>query len=233
MTHRFILSAFAALALSTYAQQSWSEDDMHKMKPMAADPMTKKPASTPPMPDKSMSNSMSGGMKMDPMGQMSGMDMMGRMRGSMPGMQDKAAKTSLPGFPGASHLYHVGATGFFIDHSEHIALTSVQQKTLTAIKDKASRDKANSDRQIEQAEQELWSLTAADSPDASKIQAKIRAIETLRGNQRIAYIRSVGEAAKVLTDEQRSAVLGEKPTASDPAAHPPTKDTMQAPMKMH
>jgi Spy/CpxP family protein refolding chaperone len=63
-------------------------------------------------------------------------------------------------------------------------------------------------RKIDQAEQELWQLTSADQPDAGKIEAKIKEIEKLRGDERLAFIRSVGEAAKVLTDEQRKSLSG-------------------------
>jgi len=159
----------------------------------------------------------------------SGMDMMGKMRGSMAGQQGMGKKmpiSSLPGFPGASHLYHIGVTGFFLDHPQHITLTVAQQKSLNRIKEKAMLDQANGDRRIEDIEQELWVLTSADTPDASKIEAKIQAIEKLRSNQRMSFIRSVGEAAKVLSPEQRSALLGNGPASIEPPAgqNAPMKD---------
>jgi hypothetical protein len=169
-----------------------------------------------------------GGPGMGGMGMMeeSGMEMMGMMgMGSMnqagrPGMKsmDKMKKAAaLPGFPGASHIYHIGATGFFLDHPEHIKLTTQQQTTLNGLKEKALLDKSTSQRKIDEAEQELWALTASDRPDAAKIDAKVREIEKLRGDQRLAFIRAVGEAAKVLTDEQRKTLLGE--TADKAPAH--------------
>lgn len=72
---------------------------------------------------------------------------------------------------------------------------------------------ADVERRVEEAEQELWTLTAADSPDGAKIEGRIRVIEKMRGDQRMAFIRAVGEAAKVLTPEQRAALLGTKPAA--------------------
>ena len=66
-------------------------------------------------------------------------------------------------------------------------------------------------RGIEGAEQELWTLTASDEPDAAKIEAKVREVEKLRGDQRLGFIRAVGEAAKVLTEEQRKSLLGQLP----------------------
>jgi Spy/CpxP family protein refolding chaperone len=58
-------------------------------------------------------------------------------------------------------------------------------------------------------------LTGADEPDAAEIQDKVQTIEKLRGEQRTAFIQLVGEAAKVLTDEQRQMLLGTtRPDAS-------------------
>ncbi len=67
---------------------------------------------------------------------------------------------------------------------------------------------------------------SSDQPDTPALEKKIREIENLKGEQRIAFIRSVGEAARVLSDDQRGALLGTarsmggtapdtKPTTSD------------------
>lgn len=141
---------------------------------------------------------------MEMMGMM-GMGSMGQMKGMKGKMQMTAA---LPGFPGASHIYHIGATSFFLDHPEHIALTTKQQAALNRAKEKALLEKATAQRKIDDAEQELWELTGTDEPDAAKIEAKIRHIEKLRSDQRMAFIQSVGNAAKILTDEQRQVLMG-------------------------
>lgn len=154
----------------------------------------------------SMAPMTGGGMSMmDMMGMMKGMDMMG----SKGGMQGMNTPSALPGFPGASHLYHIGASGFFLDHPQHVTLTTAQQTALNQAKEQAALAKNTSDRQVEQAEQELWELTSADQPDAAKIEAKVRDIEKLRADARLTFIRSVGEAAKILTDEQRKVLVGE------------------------
>ena len=157
-------------------------------------------------------------MEMGMMGMM-GMGAMGKAKG-MAGM---AVPSALPGFPGASHLYHVGATGFFMNHGKHIALTAAQKTTLNKIKQKALLAGATARRKIDEAEQELWALTGADEPQAEAIEAKVKSIEAIRSTQRLASIRSVGEAAKVLTDEQRAALIGTAADAPDepaPAAKP-------------
>jgi Spy/CpxP family protein refolding chaperone len=141
-----------------------------------------------------------------------GQQMMGMMGMMGMGPGAKMSMTSaLPGFPGASHLYHVGSTGFFLDHDEHITLSLEQRTALNAIKEKATLTQASSQRDIDDAEQELWTLTGSDQPDAQKIEAKVREIEKQRGDQRMNFIRSVGEAAKALTDEQRKSLLGQQP----------------------
>jgi hypothetical protein len=159
-----------------------------------------------------------GGMMM-----MDDMDMMGMgPMGGQKGMKMKMA-AALPGFPGASHVYHIGATDFFLDHPEHITLSTEQKTKLGHLKQKAATDKATAQRKIEEAEQQLWELTAADQPDAGKIDAKVREVEKLRGDQRLAFIRSVGEAAQVLTDDQRKILLGLAPPApAAPHVHPKT-----------
>lgn len=166
---------------------------------------------------------MSGGgmssMGMDMKSDMSGgMGMMGMMKGKgmMAGPQSMTAKSSLPGFPGASHIYHIGAASFFLDHDEHIELTTEQRTAINKIKQQSELSQNTAERKIEEAEQQLWELTASDQPDASKIEKKVREIESLRGDRRMDFIRSVGEAAKVLTDDQRKVLIGEGP--EQPAA---------------
>ncbi len=144
--------------------------------------------------------------------------MMGKM-----GMSGSAAMTmpsDMPGFPGASHIYHVGATGFFLDYPTLISLTGNQQAALNGIKEKSVGDLAAAQRQIDQAEQELWILTSSGEPDSMKLETKVRDIERLKGNQRIAFIRSVGEAARVLTADQRAALLGTSAPQGAQAAAP-------------
>ena len=67
---------------------------------------------------------------------------------------------------------------------------------------------ATCDHWISQGEQELWVLTSSDAPSADAIEAKIREIEKLRSDKQIAYIRAVGEAATILTNEQRQLLVG-------------------------
>ena len=157
--------------------------------------------------------------KMMPMGGGAPMPSGGSMPASppSPGMNNMSSgaggvsssmQSSMPGVPGASHLYHIGATGFFLDHPQHITLTIEQQAGLNKSKERALFAKSAADRAVEQAEQALWLLTAADQPDAIQIEAKIREIEKLRGDARLAFVRAVGDASKLLTEEQRKSLIG-------------------------
>lgn len=133
------------------------------------------------------------------------------------GMQGGSMSSALPGFPGASHIYHVGATGFFLDHPEHITLSVDQRQRLGSIKEAALLEQATMQRKIEQAEQALWVLTGSDKPDAGKIEDKVREIETLRADQRLAFVRGVGSAAEVLSEEQRKQLTGHLSPIMPPA----------------
>ena len=83
-----------------------------------------------------------------------------------------------------------------------------QQKQHNQIRENALLEKATADRNVEEAEQQMWKLTAADQPDLAQIEAKAREIEKLRGDQRLTLVRPVVEAAKVLTEEQTKILLG-------------------------
>lgn len=141
-------------------------------------------------------------------------DMMGSARRGGSGMQAMPSLSQLPGFPGGSHLYHVGATGFFLDHPQHVTLATDQQATLNKVRERWMLESRGFERRLDEAEQALWTLTAAESPDIAKIEQQVRAIEKLRGDQRIAFIRAVGEAARALTPEQQAVLLGNKPPAA-------------------
>ena len=89
-------------------------------------------------------------------GRSAAMGMMGRR----PGASGMTVPSTLPGFPGASHIYHIGQTGFFLDHPQHITLTAEQQTALNQIKEKALLADSSAERQIDEAEQRLWSPRA-------------------------------------------------------------------------
>lgn len=255
--NRMIGTLHATIAVATFSLSAplWAMDEMGGMGGgMGAAAPMKKDDNMGMQPKNAMPSMQQPKGMQDPMATPSNPDMMGRMRGAMretrgmrnmapnADMTDGTPQSTLPGFPGASHLYHIGSTGFFLDHPQHIALTAAQQTSLNKIKEKAVQERASADRRIEEAEQQLWTLTAADSPDAAKIEAKVKEIEKLRSDQRLAFIRAVGEATKVLSADQQAALLGAEPAAAKrpaatkaPAADPaaPAMPGMPASMPHH
>ena len=197
---------------------------MDKMMPMMDKMMGMGAAAMPPAAPMAGMPAAAPAMSIDKM-EMAAMMGMGPMGAPAPGSMPQSA---LPGFPGASHLYHIGAIGFFLDHPQHIALTLQQQAALTAAKEQADLAKSTVDRAIEQGEQDLWSLTATDQPDAGKSEAKLAEISQLTGDKRLAFIRAVGEASKLLTDDQRKVLTGFAPPA--PAAPMAAPAPAAAPM---
>jgi hypothetical protein len=105
------------------------------------------------------------GMEDDDMDMMATMGMGNMAPGTkgMKGMGKMQKTAALHGFPGASHIYHTGATGFFLDHPDHLKLTTKQQTTLNSLKEKALLEKSTSQRKIDEAEQDLWTLSACDN----------------------------------------------------------------------
>lgn len=166
----------------------------------------------------SVTSESSEGMNMGSMGmmQMNKMKMFGMMgmKPMMGSMQGMGETLPLPGFPGASHLYHLGATGFFLNHGSHISLTTEQTAALNKIKERATLSVNASERSIEKAEEELWQLTSLDQPDILAIESKVDEIAKLQADKRIAFIRAVGEAGMLLTDDQRKSLTGFAPPSS-------------------
>ena len=129
-----------------------------------------------------------------------------------PGMAGMNGPSSaMPGQPGGSHLLHIGSTGFFLNHSQHITLTPDQRARLNRLKEKAMLDQSSGQRGIDQGEQELYTLTGTDQPDNARIAAKIADIERMRAAQRMNFIQAVTDASNVLTHEQHQALLGTMP----------------------
>ena len=231
ITNRLLLG-FAMVTLFAI-QNSRADDDMMggaaPMAPAAGAPapamggmmMDAMEMGMPPTPGAAMGNS-PGSMApaaAAPAPAMGGMGMMDKEMGGMPpkvgpGMMGQMGSKSgmatmpatLPAMSGNPHIYHVGATGFFLDHAKMIGLTTEQKTAINSIKKQALQRRTAFQQKIVQGEQQLWALTDSDVPDASQIQAKLSEIEKLRAEKRYDFINSVGEAAKVLTDHQKQMV---------------------------
>ena len=131
---------------------------------------------------------------------MMNMSMMGQR--PMPQATSMQASESLPGYPQAPHLYHLGEAEFFLDHTQALSLSSQQSASLTAIKNEWMAQLEEINAQISTHEQALWQATAQGQPDIADIRKKVADIETLSGQLRLRFIISVGKAVNILTPEQ-------------------------------
>ncbi|HMO19122.1 MAG TPA: hypothetical protein PKA63_12705 [Oligoflexia bacterium] len=172
--------------------------------PQAPPPQPIIPAGNNQGPDASM---MAGMMSM--MNSMMGGMGAGAPMGQAVNMGPSSFYSELPGFPGVSHLYHIGSTNFFLDHPQHITLSLEQQSRLGEIRMKSLLKRSDFNRKIQEAEEQVWLLTASDQPNFVNIEAKVRESEKLQGDFRLAFIKDVGEAAMLLSNEQRNALLGQ------------------------
>lgn len=167
----------------------------------------------------------SGMMGMDMMKMMGMMHGDGGMMGGGMGMANMGGmpQSALPGFPGISHIYHIGATGFFLDHAEHfdqanLSLSSGQKQKLEEIKARTLKSQSEYQTKIEETEKAIWELTGSDQPKIDEITAKIKEVGSTGTEKRIAFIKAVGEAASLLSEEQRLALVTGGDSSKDPHA---------------
>ena len=116
-----------------------------------------------------------------------------------------------------------------------------RRRPSTEIAEKSRLDQAATDRQVAEANQTLFTLTGADEPDADKIDTEITEIENLAAERRRAFIRQVGEAAQLLTEDQRKILVGlpmpndsavSKSSASKPETSAATCRTCEPPTEL-
>lgn len=121
---------------------------------------------------------------------------------------------------GPPALLHIGAQGFFIDRPQTFTPRADQAKTLADIKERTAMDMMAAGKKIQEAEQQLWKLTANERPNLVEIEAKTREVEKLRADQRILFIRAVAEATDLLTAEQKENLLRDNGDSTPKATMP-------------
>jgi len=121
--------------------------------------------------------------------------------------------------PGGKHGHHgwqrrakahrFSLSGLALRHQKELALSPAQVDSLRKLGTDARREaiKGQADRRL--AELDLRTLMAPDAADPNKprdlarLEAKVREIEKLRADGRVAQIRSMEQSRQVLTPEQR------------------------------
>ena len=106
-------------------------------------------------------------------------------------------------------MHRFSLAGLALRHRQELALTPAQVENLRKLGTDAQRDaiKRQADRRL--AELDLRTMMMPDPADAnkprdlSKIESKVREIEKLRADGRVARIRTMEQSRQVLTPEQR------------------------------
>lgn len=93
--------------------------------------------------------------------------------------------------------------GYMLSHREELKLTPEQVKKLEGLRSDFERDARKKQDDLRAAEKGLDDLTRSDSVDLKQAEAKVREIERLRADQRIARIRAVEQGKSILSQEQR------------------------------
>lgn len=88
-------------------------------------------------------------------------------------------------------------------HRDKLELTADQVRHLERLKSEFEKESIRKEADLRVAEMDLKALRDAQSVDLVKVEAKVREIERLRGDLRLARIRTVEKGKEQLTAEQR------------------------------
>jgi Spy/CpxP family protein refolding chaperone len=125
----------------------------------------------------------------------------GMMTGSMRGMMgDHAAERPL--------------ITLAIENKEVLGLTSDQVRGLESLRSEFQKEAIRRSADLEVAETELAELLRADSVDLAKVGVKLRQVEGLRTDLRLARIKTLEKGKALLTPEQRKKLDSIGPRAS-------------------
>jgi len=92
---------------------------------------------------------------------------------------------------------------FILRNREKLDLSPAQVKNLEQLRNDFQKESIRKDADLRVAEMDLNGLLAADKVDMAKVEAKVREIERLRTDLRIARIRTIQKGKEVLTADQR------------------------------
>jgi Spy/CpxP family protein refolding chaperone len=88
-------------------------------------------------------------------------------------------------------------------HREKLGLTGEQTRSLERLRTDFEKEAIRKDADLRVAEMDLKSLRESQSVDMSKVEAKVREIERLRADLRLARIRAIEKGKEQLTADQR------------------------------
>jgi len=129
--------------------------------------------------------------------------------GNRPGMHAHGGWQRHMGERGRSHGHHRPSfIGMLLRNRQQLGLTAQQVDSLRKLgmDSRRAEIRQRADRQV--AQLDLMSLRFSDPVDMGKVEAKVREIEKLKGDGRIAAIRTAEAAKAQLTPEQREKLKG-------------------------
>jgi Spy/CpxP family protein refolding chaperone len=92
---------------------------------------------------------------------------------------------------------------FILRNREKLDLSAAQVKSLEQLRNDFQKESIRKDADLRVAEMDLNAILVADKVDMAKAEAKVREIERMRGDLRIARIRIIQKGKEVLTADQR------------------------------
>ena len=92
---------------------------------------------------------------------------------------------------------------FMLRNREKLDLSAAQVKNLEQLRNDFQKESIRKDADLRVAEMDLTNLLNGDKTDMAKVEAKVREIERLRGDLRIARIRTIEKGKEQLTADQR------------------------------
>ncbi|HEY7651724.1 MAG TPA: Spy/CpxP family protein refolding chaperone [Methylomirabilota bacterium] len=113
------------------------------------------------------------------------------------------------GWQRRAHAHRFSLAAVALRHRQELALTPAQVDNLRKLGTDARRDAIKRQAERRLAELDLRTLLIPDAADPNKpldlarAEAKVREIERLRGDERVAGLRSLEQSRQVLTPEQR------------------------------
>ncbi|HWO43147.1 MAG TPA: periplasmic heavy metal sensor [Candidatus Eisenbacteria bacterium] len=88
-------------------------------------------------------------------------------------------------------------------HREKLGLSEGQARQLEQLRDNFHKESIRKEADLRVAEMDLKALLEAESVDMRKVEEKIREIERLKGDLRLARIRAIEKGKEQLTADQR------------------------------
>ncbi|HVP35794.1 MAG TPA: hypothetical protein VMT04_02240 [Terriglobales bacterium] len=96
---------------------------------------------------------------------------------------------------------------FFLCCKDNLGLTEKQVETLKGMKMGAMKSEIKMEADLKIAEMELKSMMEDEKSNLKDIESKVRAVEKLKADMKIAHIKAFRDAKAVLTPEQKEKMM--------------------------